>query len=115
MNRYSAWVLLSLMILNSGGVLAQDADPTRPPARVQSYVAPMIEVANLQLTSIWYREGDAERQSTAVINGQRLVVGDRVAEYEVVLIEPDQVTLNSNDGEVRLRVFRSSSLTIERH
>lgn len=108
-------VILSVGILISGWVAAQDADPTRPPARVQSTLAPIVEIRDLQLTSIWYRGSDAHRHSTAVINGQRVAVGGRIGEYEVIMIEPDQVTLQNATGEVRLKVFRSSSLTIERH
>ena len=115
MGRRSVHSVLCLLILLSGWAAAQDADPTRPPARVQSTLAPVVEIRDLQLTSIWYRDTDTRRHSTAVINGQRVAVGDSVGDYEVVLIEPDQVTLVSQTGEVRLKVFRSSSLTIERH
>ena len=52
---------------------------------------------------------------TVVLFGQRVAVGGRIVEYEVIMIEPDQVTLQNATGEVRLKVFRSSSLTIERH
>lgn len=113
--KFNQGILVSLLVLTHGQVAAQEADPTRPPTRVQSTLAPVVEIRDLQLTSIWYRATDVHRPSTAVINGQRVTVGDSVGDYEVVEIEPDQVTLANQNGEVLLKVFRSSSLTIERH
>ena len=115
MNKQNIGLVLGLSMLVSGWVGAQDADPTRPPARVQTNIAPTLEPPGLQLTSIWYRGSDVQRDSSAVINGRRVTVGDTLGDHEVVLIEPDQVTLKSHAGEVHLKVFRSSSLTIERH
>lgn len=98
-------------------VVAQDADPTRPPARVQTAPTPVTEVRELRLTSIWYRGSDSERRSSAVINGERITAGDRVGNYRVTLIDPDHVYVEhveNADDTLRLRVFRSSNLRIER-
>lgn len=97
--------------------VAQDADPTRPPARAQAALTPVAEVRDLRLTSIWYRGSDSERRSSAVINGERMTVGDRVGNYRVTLIDPDHVYVEhveNTDDTLRLRVFRSSNLRIER-
>lgn len=92
---------------------AQDADPTRPAVRSQQVISADVDVHEYRLSSVWYRASNAEKRSSAVINDQRFEEGDEVGSYVVEAIEPGQVLLKNDDGEMWLRVFRSNNITIE--
>lgn len=92
---------------------AQDADPTRPTVRAEQLEQTAESISEYRLSTVWYRGANAQGQSSAVINGQRVERGDNVGPYVVEAIEPGQVLLKNDDGQVWLRVFRSNQLTIE--
>lgn len=92
---------------------AQDADPTRPAVRAQQVTSAEVDLSQYRLTSVWYRGANAEGRNSAVINDQRFEEGDRVGSYVVEAIEPGQVLLKNDDGEMWLQVFRSNNITIE--
>lgn len=105
-----------LVLLFSAPVCAQQADPTEPPSRALLSAAPaQVELRSMRLTSIWYRASYRDGDSVAIINGSRVKQGEKIGDYRVVRIEPDQVTLENDDGEISLRVFRSDNLSIEKN
>lgn len=114
MDKFIIGVTSLVILWCSAPVHAQQADPTEPPSRaLQSDAAPQVEMRALRLTSIWYRASHRDGESVAIINGTRVKQGQQIGNYKVVRIEPDQVTLENDQGEISLRVFRSSNLTIE--
>lgn len=101
------------LLLTSIHAWAQDADPTRPVVRHQPLSSQAVDISGYRLTSVWYRGANAQGTSSAVINGERVELGDTVGAYVVEAIEPGQVLLNNDDGQMWLQVFRSNNLTIE--
>jgi len=84
------------------------ADPTAPPPPAAADPSPLasdaVEPARaLQLQSVLI---SGERR-IAVIDGERVRVGDRVAGAEVVAIEPSEVWLESAAGGIRLPLRRA--------
>ena len=90
--------------------LAADApleDPTRPPnLGGVEITAPEIsaEIQEFKLTTILHARG----RVFAVINGQRVEVGDSVSGARVVEIRTDHVKIDADDGPVELRLGSAS-------
>lgn len=112
-NVYVSAVVFTLGVAATMPAQAQEADPTRPPERVEQVSDRSVEVSDYRLTSVWYRGANAQGRSSAVINGRRIEQGDEVGPYVVEVIEPGQVLLKNDGSEMWLRVFRSGQLTIE--
>lgn len=103
--------LLSAMILGST-VLADIDDPTRPmsEAEIRAWLDQSAgnesERPGLRLQSILL----SDSRQLAIINGQRVAVGDQIANARVQAIEPGQVRLE-RDGETILLELTSSYRT----
>lgn len=69
---------------------AELADPMRPPAMAADVVDKKKSVQHYQLSSIYI----SPRHRSAIINGRRVGIGDRVANARVVEIRGDAVTLS---------------------
>lgn len=80
-------------------------DPTMPMAwRSQQQVSQLDADAGLNLTRIRF----GEDSQSAVINGNTVAAGDKIGNYRVVKILPNQVELMSSTGErVQLQLFKS--------
>jgi len=74
-------------------------DPTRPSGWSDSGGVPVREGFVLQSTTL------STRQRVAVINGQRLSVGDAIQGASVTDIQPFQVTLRRAGREITLRLM----------
>lgn len=81
------------------------ADPTAPPAAIAGELAaaPAAATRALQLQSVLI---SGERR-VAVIDGERVQVGDRVSGFEVAAIESNLVWLESAAGAIRLPLRRT--------
>lgn len=112
-NIYRITGLLLCVFALAPAAYAQDADPTRPTVRAERVSQSAEIMSEYRLTTVWYRGANAQGTSSAVINGQRVEQGDELGPYVVEVIEPGQVLLKNDDGEMWLRVFRSNQLTIE--
>jgi MSHA biogenesis protein MshK len=103
--------LLSAMILGSA-VLADIDDPTRPmsEAEIRAWLEQSAGTKNerpgLRLQSILL----SDSRQLAIINGQRVAVGDRIESALVQAIEPGRVRLE-RDGESILLELTSSYRT----
>ena len=80
-------------------------DPTMPMAwRSQQQVSQLDADAGLHLTRIRF----GEDSQSAVIHGNTVAAGDKIGNYRVVKILPNQVELMSSTGErVQLQLFKS--------
>ena len=100
MPRRTLLVCLLLLPVASAALAADLEDPTRPavalpaPAPAGAPPAP----APLALTSVWV----SPRGRVAVIDGQRVGVGDRLHGARVVAIELSGVRLRGEGGDVLL-------------
>lgn len=93
-----AGLLAALMPVDKSSA-ASLQDPTRPPQRFVTPVAPeSVAINNWHLGSILI----APQRRVAVINGCALSVGDQVHGAKVVAIEPDQVRLRQGRREIVL-------------
>ncbi|NEZ03706.1 hypothetical protein G4Y73_05995 [Wenzhouxiangella sp. XN201] len=103
--------LLSAMILSST-VLANIDDPTRPMSEVEirawldQSAGKESERPGLRLQSILL----SDSRQLAIINGQRVAVGDQIENARVQAIEPGRVRLE-RDGETILLELNSSYRT----
>ena len=111
----SYWLLIVVAVatvLATPIVVAQQSqqakslrDPTMPMAwRSQQQVSQLDADAGLNLTRIRF----GEDSQSAVINGNTVAAGDKIGNYRVVKILPNQVELMSSTGErVQLQLFKS--------
>jgi hypothetical protein len=99
------WLLISLALLTSATVCA---DPTKP-----EYLLPAesVETANAGSNAVvampvlsFIQIG---QRRSAVINGQLVKVGDRVANYLVQQIDARQVILQQGDQRLVLKLFQT--------
>jgi hypothetical protein len=99
------WLLISLALLTSASVCA---DPTKP-----EYLLPAEseETANAGSNAVvampvlsFIQIG---QRRSAVINGQLVKVGDRVANYLVQHIDARQVVLQQGDQRLVLKLFQT--------
>jgi len=96
---------MMMVILFTGTVFSADRklnDPTQPP----SFAIPKTgkkQVTNFKLSEI--RIADQGRQ--AVINGQRLKKGNKIAGYKIKKIEVGYVILVNDKGTLRLDLISS--------
>lgn len=81
------------------------ADPTRPPspAEIRAWfqsdsATPARRAWQLQSVLL------SEHRSVAIINGQRLGVGDRIDQAEIVAIEPGRVVLDHAGERISLTI-----------
>jgi hypothetical protein len=86
---------------------ATDAPPTAPgnlhvatgdPAHVATGEPIRVASLTMRLTSIYYNQDI--RKSSAVIDGQSLMVGDNIGAWKVKTIDAKQVTLQDGSGQV---------------
>lgn len=96
-------LLMLVLSLNgptwAGDVLDNLPDPTRPSGAADSGAVPTQQGFVLQGTTV------SARQRVAVINGQRLTVGERINGATVVAIQPFQVTLQRAGRDITLRLL----------
>lgn len=95
--------LILLAAITTGSTVA--ADPTRPPspAEIRAWFegdsdAPGASTLRLQSVLL------SEYRRVAIINGQRLGVGDRIDQAEIVAIEPGRVILNRAGETISLTI-----------
>ncbi|HEY0961427.1 MAG TPA: hypothetical protein VGE69_03640 [Pseudomonadales bacterium] len=67
-------------------------------------------LTSYELSSVLIRENDR----IAVINGQRVRVGESVSGARVTVIEPDHVNLNVNGTIQRVELYRNSIKTLSK-
>ena len=96
-----AWIIAGLVV--AAPLWADDllglADPTRPSSRGAVVMSVSRDGLVLQSTQV------SPRQRVAVINGQRLSVGDAIQGASVADIQPFQVTLQRAGREITLRLM----------
>ena len=88
---------LAGVVLAAGASLLELEDPTRPPTGVVSS-RPATRAAGLQLQSVLV----SDQRRVAMIDGQRVQVGDLVGEARVLEIGLSGVRLRRPDGEIVL-------------
>ncbi len=76
-------------------------DPTRPPAQLSQVPKTQPHTVSFQLDSILV----GTVRQVAVINGHRVVVGDKIGNARVTRIHPDHVQLLTSDKTIRLTKF----------
>lgn len=96
-----AWIIAGLVV--AAPLWADDlmglADPTRPSSRGAAVTSVSRDGLVLQSTQV------SPRQRVAVINGQRLSVGDAIQGASVTDIQPFQATLQRAGREITLRLM----------
>ena len=95
------WIIAGLVVatpLWADDVLDSLADPTRPSSR--GAVVTGVSQGGLLLQSTLV----SSRQRVAVINGQRLFVGDAIQGATVTDIQPFQVTVQRAGRDIALRL-----------
>lgn len=100
----SLWLVLLALCLNgptwAGDLLDNLPDPTRPSGMLENGGGmPAQQGFVLQGTTV------STRQRVAVINGQRLTVGERIDGATVASIQPFQVTLQRAGRDITLRLL----------
>lgn len=108
--------ILAILILSAGALTPALAmmqseqsqplrDPTMPVSwQTQQQISLLDAGDGLHLTRIRYGEDN----QTAVINGNTVAAGEKIGNYRVVSILPNQVELMSSTGErVQLQLFKS--------
>ena len=99
--RTGVWIIASLVVatpLWANDVLDNLADPTRPSSR--GAVVTSVSQGGLLLQSTLV----SPRQRVAVINGQRVAVGDHIQGATVTDIQSFQVTLQRAGRDIALRL-----------
>ncbi|GGA82846.1 hypothetical protein GCM10011369_26050 [Neiella marina] len=85
----------------NAAAVEQLTDPTRP-ANYQAVAAANGGLSSLKLEQI---VSSASRRF-AVIDGQKVKIGQQVGQYEIVDIQPKEVLLRQSDGtDIRLTLF----------
>jgi len=97
-------VLLAVGLCNAPGVVALD-DPTQPPNYIQVAARPGVEQGQPR----WRLQSTltGSERNVAVINGQRLLVGQTVDGAKIISIEPGRVVVSVANEEMTLAVFPS--------
>ena len=97
--------LLIIISLTTFAATAKDSSEYRDPTRPWNYQKPSAQVgtSRLQLTEI--RMTPSSRQ--AVINGQRLKVGERINGFQVIHIERGHVVLRNQESEQKLSLVKT--------
>jgi len=96
--------LLAASLCATADAAALD-DPTQPP----NYIPVAARPGAGQGQPRWRLQSTltGQKRNVAVINGQRLLVGQTVDGAKIISIEPGQVVLSVADEEVTLAVFPS--------
>lgn len=90
---FKCFIIVLCLLLNTINCYAELADPTKPPdsaEKTRDYVAS----TNLQLTAIVI----SPQHRTAIINEQVVEVGDTIAGFQVMEIQPHGVKLHGPSG-----------------
>ena len=97
-----ATAALAVALVGSGALPAWADDPTRPPnVDAAGEVAP--ETAGLQLQSVFLpRAGAKKFRPAALINGQRVEVGQRWGEWRLLAVTEASATLAGPEGRQTL-------------
>ena len=85
-------------------------DPMKAPAWASATAEPEPIKEAIALSAIVYRAKGA----TAVINGQRVQVGDSVAGATLIRIEPQRVQIQNTDGRQWLSISAPESIKVRR-
>lgn len=103
--RRSFRLFLILLSLATCSLLTADnklQDPTRPPAfatpKIGEKVAAQLRLSEIRITSV---------DKQVVINGKRLRVGNRIANYQLKKIAVGYVVLVNEKGTLRLSLINS--------
>lgn len=93
-----------IALLMTGPVMAQLADPTRPPPDLSTSVDPSTAASATAsgLQSIIIRKTG---QRAALINGEVVELGGKVGDAKLVKIAEDRVVLKGPEGEQTLRLM----------
>jgi len=105
MSRLFIFIMMLAGLAGNASVRADDAidrlpDPTRPSLANEAGDGSAIR-QGLQLQSTMI----STRRRIAVINGQRLTIGDRIQGASVTEIQPFQVTLQRAGRDIQLRLL----------
>lgn len=98
---------MALAVLGTSAADPMRPDPVAPNRGPENGVAAQ-NTDRLTLSSVYILDD----QAFAVINGQWLSTEDRLGDYRVVSIEPDQVVLQSAGQQRRLTPSQNGSLSI---
>lgn len=100
--RFGVVILLAFALPTNITLAASVPDPTRPAALFQTGTAPDAgpPAAALVLQSTLV----SPQQRSAIINGQRYRIGDRIGDARLVAIGPGWVQLSTPAGNARLRL-----------
>ncbi|CAM5220682.1 hypothetical protein [Alishewanella longhuensis] len=102
-----------LLLLSALGILGlpAKADPTRPPTLAGAGVNAGTERAEQALMlQLIIKNADGYR---AMLNGQMVKAGDRLAAYRVLNITAERVVLVSENGQIQLTINNNSIKTYE--
>jgi|GEM_PF-719325 len=99
-------LLLTLLVATTAGtLLAEERDPTRPPSRAEIEAwfgtGPQVrDAAPFRLQSILL----SPTRRVALIDDQRLRVGERIGTARVMSIEPGRVVLEQDGNSIVLEI-----------
>jgi len=96
---------LALALAGAAADAGELADPTRPEWRAQAAPAPEPAAPVAWTLTLVKIRGDAR---SAVLNGERVHEGDRIAGARVKRILPSSVLLETGHGEARVRLAGAS-------
>lgn len=104
---FSPLAALALLLSHSGGVLAQAADPTRPPGVMSGSASATGAASGLPelpqgVQAIFIRP---DGKSTALVNGQTVRVGQSVDGKKVIRISERGVVLQGDSGKETLDFY----------
>lgn len=105
MLRAKTLLVLSIGFLSSAVWGQELRDPTRP-AAAQGTVTTIVQ-SQLELQAVTLRDD----RRTAVINQQRVRVGDHIGGYQVTAIQFDSVLLQNANEQRELRMFETVKVT----
>ncbi|MGB1197572.1 MAG: hypothetical protein ACPG46_00910 [Thalassotalea sp.] len=94
-------VILTIAVMLSTTVTAQEVDPTRPLSASGQVGSEIKTITVMQLQSIV----DSEKALTVVINGKVLKLGDRIEQYQLKKINKKSVVLSAADKRLELSLY----------
>ena len=113
------WLLFSLAGIASADIIDGEdlSDPTRPRGMSADAVAEVSAGPRLDFFAANYNVTFVRASATspvAIINDQRVTLGDQLGEAEVVAIDRSSVTLRIANQERRISIFDTQVKTVAR-
>lgn len=98
--------IIIITFLAASATASPADDPTRPPAPAEIRAWFAGETGDGTRATSWTLQSVliSDARSVAVINGQRVQVGDTVGDADVVVIEPARVVLEHDGEQISLTI-----------